>query len=177
MIKRPARKTIPVFASEAEEREFWKTHDTTPFVDWSTARVGVFPHLKPSTETISLRLPAALLAELKALANKRDVPYQSLLKVFLAERVHRETHGPSTPASRSPRPRKARRQPRKPPASRAREIVGVGCQWGTVTDDPVPEPALHKGAGAVLHHRRGGNGDAHEREAPRQLAEPRDGPG
>src|ERR1700687_6076102 len=92
MTKRPARKAIPTFRSEAEERHFWETHDTSPFVDWSNARVAVFPNLKPSTETISLRLPAALLAELKALANKRDVPYQSLLKMFLAEQVHRETH-------------------------------------------------------------------------------------
>ena len=93
MTKRPVRKAIPTFGSEAEERTFWETHDTGSFVDWGKARVAVFPNLKPSTETISLRLPAALLAELKALANKRDVPYQSLLKVFLAERVDRETHG------------------------------------------------------------------------------------
>ncbi len=91
MPKRHARNTMPTFGSEAEERRFWETHDTSPFVDWSDARVAVFPNLKPSTETISLRLPAALLAELKALANKRDVPYQSLLKVFLAERIARET--------------------------------------------------------------------------------------
>ena len=82
-----------MFGSEAEEREFWETHDTSPFVDWSRARVAGFPNLKPSTETISLRLPSALLAELKALANKRDVPYQSLLKVFLNERVAHETRG------------------------------------------------------------------------------------
>jgi predicted DNA binding CopG/RHH family protein len=92
MTKRPARNVVPVFSSEAEERHFWETHDTGPFVDWNKARVAVFPNLKPSTQTISLRLPAALLAELKALANKRDVPYQSLLKVYLAERVARETH-------------------------------------------------------------------------------------
>lgn len=79
-------KTVLV-TSEREEREFWETHDTSPFVNWSQARIAVFPNLKPSTETISLRLPTALLSELKALANKRDVPYQSLLKVFLAERV------------------------------------------------------------------------------------------
>lgn len=90
MAKRKALKLIPKFASEAEERAFWETHDTAEYVDWSQARLGVFPDLKPSTETISLRLPAGLLAELKALANQRDVPYQSLLKVFLAERVARE---------------------------------------------------------------------------------------
>ncbi len=90
MVKRPVREPLPAFATEAEEREFWETHDTTPFVDWDRARMAAFPNLKPSTETISLRLPSALLSELKALANKRDVPYQSLLKVFLAERVARE---------------------------------------------------------------------------------------
>ena len=90
MAKPRARSTIPAFRSETEERRFWKTHDTSPFVDWSNARVAVFPDLKPSTETISLRLPAALLAELKALANKRDVPYQSLLKVYVADRVAAE---------------------------------------------------------------------------------------
>src|SRR5450756_1740397 len=90
MTKRATRKAVPIFSSEAEERRFWETHDTGPFVDWGKARVAVFPNLKPSTETISLRLPAALLAELKALANKRDVPYQSLLKVFVAERVAAE---------------------------------------------------------------------------------------
>jgi hypothetical protein len=71
MTKRATRKAVPTFSSEAEERAFWETHDTSPFVDWGKARVAVFPNLKPSTETISLRLPAALLAELKALANKR----------------------------------------------------------------------------------------------------------
>jgi predicted DNA binding CopG/RHH family protein len=91
MPKRRTRNTVPTFASESAERRFWETHDTSPFVDWTQARVAVFPDLKPSTETISLRLPAALLAELKALASKRDVPYQSLLKVFLAQRVTPES--------------------------------------------------------------------------------------
>jgi predicted DNA binding CopG/RHH family protein len=83
-------KAVPALQSEAEERTFWETQDTTEYVDWSQARVALFPDLKPSTTTISLRVPAGLLAELKALANKRDVPYQSLMKVFLAERVARE---------------------------------------------------------------------------------------
>lgn len=83
-------KEIPEFTSEKREREFWETHDSTEYVDWSRAVLAVFPDLKPSTETISLRLPAGLLAELKILANQRDVPYQSLLKVFLAERVSKE---------------------------------------------------------------------------------------
>ena len=103
MAKQPARNLVPTFASEAEERHFWETHDTSPFVDWNTARVAVFPNLKPSTETISLRLPAALLAELKALANKRDVPYQSLLKVYLAERIAHETHGGNVRSVKKPR--------------------------------------------------------------------------
>jgi predicted DNA binding CopG/RHH family protein len=90
MPKRHVRSPVPTFRSEAEERKFWETRDTSPYVDWANARIGVFPNLRPSTETISLRLPAALLAELKALANKRDVPYQSLLKMFLAERVAQE---------------------------------------------------------------------------------------
>ena len=120
MTKRATRRAVPAFGSEAEERTFWETHDTSPFVDWGKARVGVFPNLKPSTETISLRLPAALLGELKALANKRDVPYKSLLKVFLAERVDRETHGVNAPSTMSRQPRKGRRRTRKPPADRAR---------------------------------------------------------
>ena|SRR5438552_9407939 len=118
MTKRATRKAVPTFSSEAEERTFWETHDTRPFVDWGKARVAVFPNLKPSTETISLRLPAALLAELKALANKRDVPYQSLLKVFLAERVDRETHA-VTADTMSRQPRKGRRRT-KQPVNRAR---------------------------------------------------------
>jgi len=90
--KRPKKplKAIPRFASEAAERKFWVTHDTTEYIDWSQARHAVFPNLHPSTETISLRLPAPLLADLKSLANERDVPYQSLLKVYLADQVRRE---------------------------------------------------------------------------------------
>lgn len=99
MAKRKALKAIPAFASETEERAFWETHDTTEYVDWRQARFGVFPDLRPSTEAISLRLPVGLLSELKRLANQRDVPYQSLLKVFLAERIARErgTHPPAMP--------------------------------------------------------------------------------
>lgn len=83
-------KPIPKFASEVEERQFWERHDSADYVDWSKATVMSLPNLKPSTETISLRLPAPLLSDLKALANKRDVPYQSLLKVFVADRVAEE---------------------------------------------------------------------------------------
>jgi predicted DNA binding CopG/RHH family protein len=83
-------KTIPRFETEDEEREFWATHDSTDHVDWSRARTASFSRLRPSTRTISLRLPEALLENLKMLANKRDVPYQSLLKIFLAERIDQE---------------------------------------------------------------------------------------
>ncbi len=83
---------VPRFQSEDEEREFWAEHDVVDFFDWDNSVRGSFPALKPSTTTISLRLPKGLLEELKALANERDVPYQSLLKVFLAERVARERH-------------------------------------------------------------------------------------
>lgn len=84
-------KAIPKFKNEDEEREFWATHDSTEYVDWSKAVVNpIFPNLKPSTQTISLRLPAYLLARIKELANAKDVPYQSLMKVFLAERVKKE---------------------------------------------------------------------------------------
>jgi predicted DNA binding CopG/RHH family protein len=81
---------IPKFESEDEEREFWAREDSTDHVEWSRTRSVTFPHLKPSTRTISLRLPEGLFASLKMLANKRDVPYQSLLKIFLAERVEEE---------------------------------------------------------------------------------------
>ena len=85
---------IPAFKNEDEEREFWATHESTDFIDWSKAKRAVFPNLKPSTRTISLRLPESIIAALKLLANKRDVPYQSLLKVFLAEKVEEELrHG------------------------------------------------------------------------------------
>jgi predicted DNA binding CopG/RHH family protein len=87
------RKSVPKFKSEAEEQEFWSQHDSTAFVDWSQGKVGLFPALKPSTQTISIRLPKSLLDALKVLANKRDVPYQSLLKVFLAERLNDEISG------------------------------------------------------------------------------------
>ncbi len=115
---------IPALRSEAEERTFWETHDTTPFVDWSKAKVAVFPTLKPSTETISLRLPSALLAELKALANKRDVPYQSLFKVVLADRVARETSAISLRADEVRRPRGRARRPSAKSTKRSRLARG-----------------------------------------------------
>ena len=80
-------KKIPKFKNEDEERKFWAIHDSTEYVDWSKAKRVIFPNLKPSTETISLRLPEYLLARIKETANKMDVPYQSLMKIFLAEKV------------------------------------------------------------------------------------------
>lgn len=84
------KRKMPIFKTEDEERVFWATHDSTEFIDWSKAKPTVFPNLKPSTKTISLRLPESIIAALKVLANKRDVPYQSLLKIFLAEKVQEE---------------------------------------------------------------------------------------
>jgi len=78
---------IPTFKSEAQERKFWETHDTTDYLDWSKAERVRFPNLKPSTTTISIRLPLGLLEQIKIAANKRDVPYQSLIKMWLAEKV------------------------------------------------------------------------------------------
>ena len=86
------KKKIPNFKNETEERRFWQTHDSADFMDWSNAETPSFPKLKPSTQTISLRLPEPLLDDLKRLANKRDVPYQSLLKTFLADRIDSELH-------------------------------------------------------------------------------------
>lgn len=83
-------KKIPKFKSEDEEREFWVKEDSTEYIDWENARKVISPDLKPSLKTISLRLPELMLAELKLLANKRDIPYQSLLKMFLAERIEKE---------------------------------------------------------------------------------------
>lgn len=80
-------KTIPEFKSEDEERKFWATHDTTEYLDWSKAVKAKFPNLKLSTKSISLRLPLSLLEDIKIEANKKDVPYQSLIKVWLAEKV------------------------------------------------------------------------------------------
>ena len=84
------KKKVPEFTSEEEERRFWATADSTDFVDWSAAKRKKLVRLKPSLKTISLRLPVSMIEDLKILANRRDVPYQSLLKVFLAERLSKE---------------------------------------------------------------------------------------
>ena len=86
-------KKIPKFKSETQERNFWAKADSTRYLDWKRGRRVIIPNLKPSLRTISVRLPDLLLEELKLLANKRDVPYQSLLKIFLAERVEQELRG------------------------------------------------------------------------------------
>jgi predicted DNA binding CopG/RHH family protein len=81
-------KPIPEFANEQEERLFWETHDSADYVDWKKAESAVLPNLRPTTKTISLRLPQHLLDSIKAAAHSRDVPYQSLIKVWLQEKLH-----------------------------------------------------------------------------------------
>ena len=92
-------KDIPRFKSEDDEREFWATHDSTEYVDWDKAEAVVLPKLKPSTKTISLRLPELMLNELRLIANKWDVPYQSLIKIFLKERIDQELKQQETKAA------------------------------------------------------------------------------
>lgn len=84
------KKRIPKFENEDQERDFWSKQDSAEYIDWRKAGRLSFPKLKPSTRTISVRLPESMLDDLKMLANKRDVPYQSLLKIFLAERIKEE---------------------------------------------------------------------------------------
>jgi predicted DNA binding CopG/RHH family protein len=114
---------VPRFRSEAAERAYWETHDTAGYVDWSKARPAAFPNLRPSTETISLRLPAGLLGELKTLANKRDVPYQSLLRVFLAERVAQERANEQAATVEQPRPLQSARASAPALPKRSRDEV------------------------------------------------------
>jgi predicted DNA binding CopG/RHH family protein len=83
-------KAIPKFKSEAEERRFWETHDTTEYFDAAKTSRARFPNLKPSTQSISLRLPLSLLESIRIEANKQDVPYQSLIKVWLSERLKQQ---------------------------------------------------------------------------------------
>ena len=86
------KKKIPKFKTEAEERLFWQNNDSSEYIDWSDADEAVFSRLKPSTRKISIRLPESMIEELKLIANKKDVPYQSLLKIFLSERIDSELH-------------------------------------------------------------------------------------
>jgi len=84
------KKRLPKFANEDQEREFWAQHDSADYLDWKQAERIVLPNLRPTSQTISLRLPKPMVEQLKLLANKRDVPYQSLLKIFVAERLKAE---------------------------------------------------------------------------------------
>ena len=81
------KKPVPSFRDEIEERQFWETHDSTEYVDWGRAEHTRMPNLKPSTTSISLRLPVALLERIKVAANKRDMPYQSLIKAWLSDKA------------------------------------------------------------------------------------------
>ena len=83
-------KKVPDFKNEEDERAFWATHDSSEYINWKKSERTVFPNLKPSTKTISLRLPEHILDELKMLARKQDVPYQSLIKIFLKDRLNEE---------------------------------------------------------------------------------------
>jgi predicted DNA binding CopG/RHH family protein len=89
-MKSTKKKRIPKFKNEDEERKFWASHDSTKYIDWAKAKDVVMPNLKPTLKTISIRLPEIMIEELKLLANKKDVPYQSLMKIFIAERVAQE---------------------------------------------------------------------------------------
>lgn len=83
-------KSIPKFKNEEEERDFWSKHDSSAYLNWKSAERALFPNLKPSTKSISLRLPESLLDALRQMANERDVPYQSLIKMILQERIERD---------------------------------------------------------------------------------------
>jgi predicted DNA binding CopG/RHH family protein len=89
-MRKKTKKTMPHFKSEAEERAFRETHDSTDYVDWSKSVRAHFPNLKPTTTSISLRLAVSTLERLKIAANKRDIPYQSLLKMWLDEKLEME---------------------------------------------------------------------------------------
>jgi predicted DNA binding CopG/RHH family protein len=108
-------KKVPSFKSEKEERAFWARHDSSEYVDWRRAKRVTLPELQPSLRTISIRLPEAMLDDLKVLANRSDVPYQSLIKVFLAERLRAERERDASGAKASPkRARRASRADAKP---------------------------------------------------------------
>jgi predicted DNA binding CopG/RHH family protein len=88
MSKPAAKQPIPKFKSEAQERAYWESHDSSAHLDWTQAQKVMLPNLRPTTKTISLRLPQHLLDSIKVAANARDVPYQSLIKVWLQEKLH-----------------------------------------------------------------------------------------
>lgn len=97
-MKEKSSNKIPKFKNENQEREFWGSHDSTEWIDWSKAKRESFPNLKPSTKSISLRLSESMLHDLKTIANKNDVPYQSLIKIFLKERIDEEFLASPTPS-------------------------------------------------------------------------------
>ena len=101
---KPSKK-IPKFKDEDAERDFWSKADSTEYIDWPKAQKLVLPKFRPTLRTISLRLPESMIAELKLLANQRDVPYQSLLKVFLAEKIKEERAGAAAGGSSSAKKR------------------------------------------------------------------------
>ena len=88
MSKQTVKQAIPKFKTEAQERAYWETHDSSDHLDWTKAKKLMLPNLRPSTKTISLRLPQHMLDSIKVAANARDVPYQSLIKVWLQEKLH-----------------------------------------------------------------------------------------
>ena len=89
-MKNMKKNKIPKFRTEEEERNFWSSHDSTEYIDWSKAKNITLSNLKPSVKTISIRLPEMMVEELKLLANKRDIPYQSLMKIYISEKVEEE---------------------------------------------------------------------------------------
>jgi len=86
------KKKIPKFKSEAEERRFWQKHDSSEYINWDEAEIAVLPKLKPSVKSISIRMPEMMLNQIKVMANKKDVPYQSFIKTILSERIRQELH-------------------------------------------------------------------------------------
>jgi len=100
-MRKVAKRKVPDFKTEPEERKFWESHDSVDYVDWSKGEQSRFPNLKPSTESISLRLSVSMLERLKIEANKRDVPYQSLLKMWLAEKLEEVAKGTTRDGSDS----------------------------------------------------------------------------
>jgi predicted DNA binding CopG/RHH family protein len=122
----PKLKKIPKFKSEDEEREFWGTHDSCEYIDWSKAKRVTFSKLQPSAQTISLRLPRLMITELKSAADKIDIGYQSLIKVILAEHLARQraadlsqirSHDKPSRAASSPAVKKRRTAPAAKPAT------------------------------------------------------------
>jgi predicted DNA binding CopG/RHH family protein len=86
---------LPRFLNDDDERDFWSKEDSTNYFDWTKAKETILPNLKPSLKTISLRLPESMIHSLKIIANKNDIPYQSLIKIIIQERLDRETYYPT----------------------------------------------------------------------------------